>query len=194
MANKEIAALGAAGTLGGAELVHVVDADGNSVKLTLAALKTFINTNPSVVPSAMPWRGARVRRTTNFPLTANVVYMLPWETADLNTNSIYSGAAVTRLTVPTGVTKVRLTHNIRFDISAAALRHMAVFKNGVPVHGMSAVRYGSIASNINDFNGTSAVLEVSPGDYFELQVISTNSVSILASERTWFEMTVVETS
>lgn len=190
MANKTIGGLNAlAGSLSGAFFVEVEDESGNSVKVSLATMKTFVNTDPTVAPSSEPWRGARVRFSTGWTYTSNSVSLVAWDAADVDTDSIWSGGAPTRLTVPTGVTKVILRANLRLP-SGGSTCHISLLKNGAVVDGMFSTRVTAPANG--DLNGTSAVLSVTGGDYFEVQLISNSGQSMAVDARNWFEMSIVE--
>ena len=201
MADKDLTALSSVGALGGTELFYVVDADGNSRKLTLADLKTFINTDPTVVPSSQPWRGCRAYRTSN---TTGVTTgsAISWNASTLDTDSIWSSGAASRLTVPSGVTKVRLFWSVAYE---ALLTAGSVFarpqKNGAAFgttehYGSDIGRQGTTGFNDNTSHGFSGVLSVVGGDYFELLAIfsMTGQDQIISERRTWFEMEIIEAS
>lgn len=193
-ASSQTGDLDAVGSLGGSELLHLVDADGTSVRLTLAALKTFINTDPSVVPSSLPYRGARVRRTSNISIANNTVTAVSWQNADLNTDSIWSLGAPTRLVVPTGVTKVRLSAGARWTATGGGLAQISMMKNGAQFHGAPA--FDGPGSSVQDMNIASSPVSVTSGDYFELNVWQNSGAarSVAAFEWTWFGLEVVEAS
>lgn len=187
MTNKTVPQL-TAGTLSADGVMHFVDADGNSRKITLADLKTFINTDPTVVPSSEPYRGARVRRTSNLSITANTVTVVTWQAADRDTDSIWSAGAPTRLTVPTGVTKVRLSAQLRYAASASVF--VLIGKNGDTPNG--AVRVNATGTGLF---GATDVLDVVAGDYFECSAFSAgSSPSVTADYSTWFAMQIIEAS
>lgn len=105
----------------------VVDASGNSRKLTMAELKTLVNTDPSIVPSNLPYRGARVRRTANLNIANSTSVSVSWQSDAApearDTDGIWNIGSPTRLVVPTGVTKVRLQANITWANSNTAGRY-----------------------------------------------------------------------
>ncbi len=190
MADKNTSALTAAGALGGTELIHLVDASGNSRKLTLSALKTFINTDPTTVPSSVPYRGARVKRTNNLAITSGVSTVVAWEAKDRDTDSIWSAGAPTRLTVPTGVTKVRLRGAARWAASGA-VRQILFAKNG------SSAFAGNAALNVpssQDLAVQTDVLDVVAGEYFEMTLFHSDgaAATLSAHDRTWFALEIVQ--
>lgn len=96
----------------------------------------------------------------------------------------------TRLVVPIGVTKVRLNGAIEFTVNATGDRHMEITKNGAAVIGGGA--HSQVADAQFGFMAVpSAVLEVTEGDFFDLQVhqSSTGALNLLsANSKTWFSI------
>lgn len=96
----------------------------------------------------------------------------------------------TRLVVPNGVTKVRLQGNIEFAANATGDRHVEIQKNGAAVFGGGA--HSQVADAQFGFMGVgSATLEVTAGDFFDLQVhqSSTGALNLLsANSKTWFSI------
>lgn len=199
MADQELASLPAAGTLDGTVLLYIVDQDGNSRKVTLADLKTFINTDPTVITSADPWRGAKAYRTSDLT-SVTTAQTIVWQAASPNTDSIWSAGAPTRLTVPTGVTKVRLFWALEYEaLATAGSVGAALRKNGAALvqpdaYGGHTTRAGTTGFNNNLVLGFSCLLAVTAGDYFELQtsISMTGQDVVQATNRTWFEMEIVE--
>ena len=193
MADKELSGLNEASAIAGGKL-YIVDADGNSRWIGVADLKTFINTDPTIVPSSVPWRGARVRLTSNLTHNSSGNFLTAsWASASVDTDDIWSAGAPTRLTVPAGVTKVRLSATIVFATNATGVRQISVNKNGdIPEGGLGLT---TTASNIGQLlSATSSVMDVEAGDYFELRVYqnSGGSLNITNENRTWFQMEIVE--
>ncbi|TGT72900.1 hypothetical protein EN802_13555 [bacterium M00.F.Ca.ET.159.01.1.1] len=203
MVDKKIEDLPALSSVTGTILIEVVDDDGNSRKVPLSDLKTFINTDPTVVPSSNPFRGALVKRTTSQAITTATETPVTWESAVYDSDSIWSAGSPTRLTVPSGVTKVRLKANVQWDISSVGFRYVAMKKNGADFDGRGASLIDSLASNYEWQNIGSAVVAVTAGDYFDLRVQhskgsnlnllpSATSGSQTWSDLLWFSMEVVE--
>lgn len=205
MANKQLYELTDIGSpgLSGDMIMYLVDADGSpegdSRKVTLDELKTFINTDPTVVPSSVPWRGARVYRTTNLTGIPTGT-AITWQASAIDTESIWSVGAPTRLTVPTGVTKVRLFGGAQFETGGTAgTVGLSINKGGsamgAPNHyGRDTFRSGTTGFTTNRAHIFTSVLEVTAGQYFELlaQISMTGIDEVLASEATFFEMEILE--
>lgn len=153
-----------------AQGLYVVDATGNSRFVSFANLKTAINTDPTIVPSSEPWRGARAVRTATLSITSGAEANITWQSTDLDTDSIWSAGAPTRVTVPAGVTKVRVTGGVRWASSSVGTSRMAgIVKNGATIPGNSfsgGAPSGTSAGHSLD----TGVIAVTAGDYFELRV------------------------
>jgi hypothetical protein len=182
--------LSAIGGLNGSELLYIVDSGGNSKKIDLATLTQWIN---------RPWRGARVARTSTLTSLASGT-AIPWQTADIDTNSIFSLGAPTRLTVPNGVTKVRLFASLQYEnLASGGTVGLTFNKNGASFTGTNRrgqviVRNSTTGSNANIVCGFTGALNVTGGDYFEvLSFISmTSQDELQATDQTWFEMEILE--
>ena len=105
-----------------------------------------------------------------------------------------SGASTTRLTVPAGVSRVRIKAGVRVDsLTADLFVAIVVYKNGSPLYdgvGQQLVETGSTSANPSLVTGD---IPVVAGDWFELylQIETDTSVTITAA-RTWFEIVAVE--
>ena len=168
---------------------------------TLGDLKTFVNTDPTVVPSSVPWRGCRVRLTSD---DTGVVTdsAISWDAASPNTDSIWAIGTPTRLTVPAGVTKVRLIWGLDYEpLSVVGSVNGYLRKNGSSLAAPDAAarpnwRSGTTGFTTNTHMGISGAISVTAGDYFEL--VTSFSMAgqdqIIANTRTFLELEVLEAS
>jgi hypothetical protein len=196
MVDKTIGDLTAAGTLSGADLIEIEQV-GNSRKVTLAELKTFINTDPTIVPSSEPWRGARAYRTGDLPIANGTETVIAWQAEDVDTDAIWSAGAPTRMTVPPSVTKVRVTANVRWGSNGTGVRQVLLLRNGVSFRGGAMSLIGAATSTDHAQNITSSVIAVTPGDYFEVAVFQTsggalNIQGLTRQNQNWCQMEIVE--
>ena len=193
MTNKTIPELPAASALAAGNQLHIVDADGNSRSVTLAQLKTFFNTDPTVIPAAAPFRGARVRKNASQNVASAVVTALTWQVADRDTDGIFSAGAPTRLTVPSGVTKVRIGGAARFSATHSGLNQLTMYRNGAWFHGAAALTLGG---GSQDMTFWSDVIDVTPGQFFEMIFWHNRGVDLAVDsfQWSWFAMNVVEAS
>ena len=136
-------------------------------------------------------RGALVRLTADEAVAASTDVAIPWDAAVYDTDTFWSAGNPTRLTVPTGVSKVRLKGNIDWTFGGAGHRHVWIHKNG-------ALFFGAAKESDEGDAGVqsigSAVVDVTPGDYFELLARQTSASpkNVAADELTWFAIEVVE--
>lgn len=143
----------------------------------------------------LPFRGALLRRTTTFGVTTTGAYVaVPWQSADDDTDAFWDPGQPARLTVPAGVTRVRLAANIEWQTSPTS-QLVELRRNGSSVAGGGAVIMRGDGGFSNQMrNISSAVLAVTAGDWFELMVYLGTSGEVRGLDRTWLAIEVVETS
>lgn len=166
---KTIGELPLNGGLTGASLIEVQDGAGISTKVSLTTLASWLLTATALTPANLPWRGARATLGTVLGITppSNIT----WDSEDIDTDTIWSGAAPSRLTVPTGVTKIRLQARVEGQASTSTFNAgLVLYKNGVELQRFVAHRQASITGGTsqNVFSFVSGVLSVAAGDYFQL--------------------------
>lgn len=141
----------------------------------------------------LPFRGALVRRTTNLSIAVSTTVPIPWQSAVYDSDLFWNAGQPTRLTIPAGVTKVRLVANIEWQTSPTS-QLVELMKNGTSVIGGGSfiVRGDSGYSN-QMRNIASAVLPVVAGDWFELTVYVGTAGELRSLVRTWLSIEIVET-
>lgn len=200
MADSSLPQLDPAGPLAGTEFVYLVQ-DGESVRVSLSTLATFIKTAESITPTALPWRGARVHRTSAITAITWPI-IVSWQEEGIDTDGIWSIGDPTKLVVPAGVTKVRLFTSVQLEDTATAGSGLVVIRKNLTGTGTDTVtQQGAIHSrqSTSGFSGDylvaeTPVLEVVAGDFFDVRV-NVNMVGtdqILATNRSWFQMEIVE--
>jgi hypothetical protein len=98
-----------------------------------------------------------------------------------------------RLTVPSGVTLVRITGNFANTAGQTGDAIINCTKNGAVFAG-GFQRDCSVSTGIDLLNAVSAVLVVTSGDYFELLALTTQASTVTADENTWFSIEEVPSS
>jgi hypothetical protein len=138
-----------------------------------------------LAPSTVP-RGAFVRLTaTEAVIVAGTT--IPWDEIDYDTDSIWSSGDSTKLTVPAGVTRVKLTANARFD-NTGNIHTADIRKNGAAwLDGP----FARVEVGRGELNLVSAVVEVVEGDYFTLFLTTSVNTNIITSN-SWFAMEIIE--
>lgn len=135
---------------------------------------------------APTFKGAMVKLTSD-EVSPAFPYIVVWDAAEYDTNVFWSAGAPTRLTIPAGVTKVRLHGSILAEatLTVGADLSLIIHKNGTAVYvgsvteGMDAV-FTTVVGAI-----TSPVLSVIAGDYFELRFNSTDTTVTIEQNSTF---------
>lgn len=113
-----------------------------------------------------------------------------YDTDNIHDNSIQN----TRLTVPTGVTKVSLAGQADLaSVTADQWVLLTIRKNGSPAYVGAGRQASEIGASAPTIQARTADIDVTAGDYFELfmQIESDNSVTVNA-QSTWFQMRIIE--
>jgi hypothetical protein len=144
--------------------------------------------------------GALVANSAAQTIGNSVGVNLTFDTDTYDTDSIHDTVSNTdRLVVPAGVSKVRVSYRVGFTYNATGYRRAGIFYSAdANAVGMPLDYAAPIASVVTYVGGTSAVVNVTPGAYFYIEVFQTsggdlNTVSG-AGENTWFSLEIVERS
>jgi hypothetical protein len=145
----------------------------------------------SASPRASAFKGALVKLAsayTGHPATTYTA--IPFDAEEYDTDGFHDNTTNnTRLTIPAGISKIRLTGNTKSDPGAGAFI-VQIYKNGAEYSLSPSVRVDSATSNMG-LNICSPVLNVIEGDYFELNVFC-NSGKTFNTTQTWFSIEVIE--
>jgi hypothetical protein len=135
------------------------------------------------LPSSLKY--ALVHRTTQQNLTISTPAIINWTSEVADTDAWHDNSTnPSRLTVPSGVSKVRVGFNIQ-TVSATGPLTVRILKNGSSFLGMAQVETDTAGTD--NVNGWSAILDVTPGDYFECEVTQGGVSSGVGSvEQNWF--------
>lgn len=146
---------------------------------------------------SFPYGGARIRPSAlqNYSVTG-AYDAVRFDTVDRDTDGFWNATAPNRFTIPQGVTKVRLTASLKVDSADPIENNTFLFaKNGKWAETPGIGNTGLGGSGYNNPSGmlSSDVLDVHPGDYFELMYFVSGSFSLNADRfLTWFAIEVVE--
>lgn len=127
-------------------------------------------------PSTLKY--ALVNRITSSFSVGTTDTMVDWNNEVADTDGFHDNATnPSRLTVPSGVTRVRITANIEVA-SAGGQLAVTIYKNGSTT--------GYIFDNKGEFvNICSPPLTVTSGDYFQIAVACTTATSVSVSNASW---------
>lgn len=135
------------------------------------------------LPAALKY--ALVNRSSNQAISAGTNTIVNWNAEVADTDSWHDNSSNTsRLTVPSGVSKVRVGFNLGTEATLTGQLIGEIFKNGASFLGKARAETDT---NGSDFvGGWSAILDVTPGDYFEVNVFATNAINIGSLTASWF--------
>jgi len=156
---------------------------------------TSISTNAISGGGSGTYRGCVANKSaTQTGLNLTTSAAISWDAEQIDTDSIHDNTTnPTRLTVPSGVTKVRLFTCIWLaNVAASNGVFLSLRKNGSA--GAVGCSNNAVAAPFTNpaITAASALLQVTAGDYFEvfIQMVSDTSVDIQAGS-SFFEMQII---
>ncbi len=188
MANAKISALPVASALALTDLFAIADGTNTSKSATIQDIGVLIGGG----------RGALVFLSTDVAAANNSTTTLGWDSEDYDTDNIHDNSTNNqRLTVPSGVTKVRFTTSIGWAANATGEREIFLFKNGSEAFVGNSSDTRNTTSNLATHQTATAIIEVVAGDFFtagvfqnsggSLDVLSGNGVVV-----TWAFLEIIE--
>ena len=187
----------------GAEAVTKTAVEINDLA-TLTATETLTNKtltspviNTSLTGTAIG-RGTLVNHSTGQVVATSTDTHLLWDTEQYDTDTIHDTSTNTqRLTVPSGVSLVRVSGFVVFPFNSTGIRALAISKNDetgtytVPI-GSVVLQEPARSSTSHSLLVTSAVLSVSPADYFTLYAYQTSGGNLTLLTQSWFSMEIIK--
>lgn len=187
---------------GGAGL-DVLD-EGSTVLGALATLDfvgagvTVTNAGGGVAAVSIPgagggFRGALVYHSTGQSISGTTDTVLTWDTAAYDTDGCWTISTPTRLTVPAGVSKVRVSASV--SMAASGSTYFEIRKNATGA-GAGAAFPGKAAQAISttfniDTQVATAVIDVTPGDWFDAKLYKTSGTATARAQHSWLSMEIV---
>jgi len=167
-------------------------------KITLATSTTEI-TDPLITDersiNSNSSRGCFVKPIGTFSVPDSTSSWIPFADEEYDTDGIHDTVINNdRLTVPVGVTKVKITGQIQFSsTSTVGSRTLEIVKNisTLPLGVSSESRAASTIGN-TPCNVFSAILEVTAGDYFRLRAYQDSGGALNTFTTSWFAMEIIE--
>lgn len=140
-----------------------------------------------------PFRGCLAYSSIALDYTTSVKELL-WDSEFYDTDGIHSTSSNTgRLTVPAGVTKIKLTYCNQYTAAGASnYSTIRIYKNGVSNYFLDhAVTQTGVGPS---FFGSTPAFIVSPGDYFQLYLQAQSGTMVLSTNdpNTSFGMEIIE--
>jgi hypothetical protein len=135
-----------------------------------------VSTAQQTAIDALVPHGAMAYLSSAIALASGDTLLVPFSAASFDDDSWWSSGSPTRLTVPTGVARVRIVIAAGFAAQSGGNRIAYLSKNGnANFLGRCSQRIAP-SGGVDYLNASTGLLTVSPGDYFELAV-SQNSGS-----------------
>lgn len=135
--------------------------------------------------------GALVSLAADRTVASSGPTLVEWGSQHYDTDGFYDGSlAPKRFTIPSDVSKVIVSCQLRWDTNSVGVRELALIKNG-------SLTYDGRASSIAKPTGLSTiqyvqspVLPVAAGDYFEIVLYqgSGSSRSVISHASSWFSL------
>ena len=140
------------------------------------------------------YRGCTAYRSTSLAVAVTTPTDIPFNAEDHDTDNIHDLVTNTeRLTVPAGISKVRMSGGLRTTNACEGL--VTIRKNGGTTYIGSAgsERDGAGVSNPQEnFNMCGAIINVTPGDFFTLNATFYGSGETVEASNTWLSMEIIE--
>lgn len=143
-------------------------------------------TKASLEIKPVTFQGARTDLLTPATLTANVAYFIDWPLPVFDPLGIWNVGLPKRLTVPVGVSVVRITGAISTTAGGVHKYRFLIYKNGLPYARLEAGWAFSNGGTID--SGPDWCV---PGDYYELRITIDRNGSLLAGAWTNFAMEIL---
>lgn len=165
-------------------------------QLTGGGLERVLTT--SDIGAGAPFRGALVYHNTTQVIGASTLAAVIFNSESYDTDSIHDNVTNnSRLTVPSGVTRVRLSGGVYRGVGGPLDGSLSFNKNGGSVYigfAESQTGNGGGSGQRDEAHSVhSPILPVTGGDYFELLFDNADTSSAtLGNDRTWFAMEIVE--
>jgi len=185
-------------TIKAGKTLNIVD-DGAGLKLggtVVTATASSINNRASA------YRGAVVYNSAPQVMTNASYNHLTFDSEEYDTSGIHdTGSNTNRLTVPSGVTRVRLSAGVSFGASATGIRSAFISKNdetSTPTGsaGLPTMRISASSSGATDISLASGVITVTAGDFFSLACLHTHGSDLYTANSlgfyTYFSMEIIE--
>ena len=181
-----------------------IDGHGLKVENRVMADAFYFTSGGEITLNALygvPFSGALIAKDTQ-AIADNTAVDITWNTVLYDTDGYFGSSGDTFLTVPAGVTHVKIHYALVWEADVDGYRQISLEKSvnggafsvvfdGVVITRDNALNHVSLG---DDWAGHSPVLQVTPGDRFQLQVRHTAGaeIDVNSSVGTWFAMEAVQ--
>lgn len=152
----------------------------------------------NVPATSQIFRGAGVYKNGSLNYSSSTLTPIPCDLELFDTDNIHDNIINNeRLTVPSGVTKVKLRGFVEHDqVSVGEYTSMYLKKNNTGFSPnlsiYSLTKYQIVASEKNRLEINTDILNVTGGDFFHLELFSNNSTPDISNGAIYFEMEIIE--
>lgn len=126
-------------------------------------------TNPSL---GLPAKTVLMRLTSALRTPSGVSAAVPWsDSVNAEAAGVWSSATPTRIMLPNGFSKIRLTYQIGFAPNGNGERYVALGQNGsgLSLYGGAQARFNAnTTGNRTDVNAITGILTPGAGTYYEV--------------------------
>ena len=148
----------------------------------------------ALLPGSAAFSGALVRRAGGLSTTDGTPTPVTWNSTEYDVGGWFGASGESQLTVPAGVTRVRLAGGVDYEAGAGDIRALKFQLNGSDVLGGPHQYRPPTAVGFSDrLSIASPVIECVPGDLFRLVAIqqSGGALNVLAQPGTFFAIEAV---
>ena len=129
-------------------------------------------------------QGALVYLISNQTIADNTVTDVIWTTEVFDDATLWTAGTPTRFTIPAGFTRAALQFSLEWASAPVSNSYVKILKNGAATAGLPMISF----SNIRRGSAPSAMVAVTAGDYFTLQVYQNigSALDVTGAVNTWF--------
>ncbi len=133
------------------------------------------------------FKGALLRKGELQLIPHYTITALTWSDVVYDTDNIHDIGSPTRLTIPSGISKIKITGCVAFRENTSGRRVAFIYKNGDgSYNGRASVTVVPVAGTATVFQVSSPVLTVVAGDYFEIMAQQTSGQDIHVTD--WYNI------
>ena len=138
----------------------------------------------SIVGGSNIGRGALVYLASNQTIANNTPTDVIWTTEVFDDATLWTAGTPTRFTIPTGFTRAALQFGLEWLSTTNGAYYAKVLKNGAVAAGLPYINF---PNNLRP-TSASAMVAVTAGDYFTLQVYQNDGLArdLIGTVNTWF--------
>ncbi|WP_439598004.1 hypothetical protein [Falsiroseomonas sp.] len=136
-------------------------------------------------------RGALLALTSATTIANATETAVPWPAPIYDDLGLWSGVSPTRLTIPAGISRVRVSCQTTWDNQESGDRKVRILRNSIGEgDGLPAMRLPSAgAADVTVLNAGGGIVQVSPGDYLQMMVFHDRGANLdLRATNTWLHL------